>query len=332
MQFDNEQHELDVFDDIFYRDIESGWNANHIYCDECLDEFIRDWPLAYSARKAELQCRGIDLDTFYSGGRLQEVFSKQDFDRLIAKMRCPNCCAPLGGTISIWPYHLPFDAPPSFDSDVKEIGALAKHTPFLLLSHSLSLKVFDLVKRVSNYASAQSLSDRLYRARTVNVSVAEDLACFDFPPADVVSEGRYNHAGRPVLYLASSFKTCVAELRNAETLVASFNFTKPLKIFDLIDIDSFDAEDHSLIGALSFSTLTSAPENGKGWSRPAYVFTRFLADCAAFSGFDAIRYPSTRLSNQDGSYNLVLLKEDNSLRAFATNVAYQVYRPQAAIE
>jgi hypothetical protein len=328
MQFDDEQHELRVFDDMFYRDIESGWNADHMYCDECFDEFIAEWPLAYSARKAELQCAQIDLDTFYSGSRLQEVWSKEDFDRLIVQLRCPNCHAPIG--CNIWPYHLPFDAPPTFDRDVQEIGELAKRAPFLLLSHPLSQKVFELVKRVSVDAIPRVVTERLYRARSVNASVSEDLRCFDFPPADVVSEGRYNHAGKPVLYLASSLETCVAELRNAEALVASFNFTKSLKILDLMDIDAFEGEDHDLLGALSFSALISAPENGNGWNRPAYVFTRFLADCATFSGFDAIRYPSTRLSGQDGSYDLVLLKDDVPLRSAVTNVAYRVHRPRPA--
>ncbi|VWD57038.1 hypothetical protein BCO71171_06067 [Burkholderia contaminans] len=311
---------------MFYRDIESGWNADHLYCDECFDEFVAEWPLAYSVRNAELQRAGIDLNTFYSGSRLGQVFTKADYDRLIVQLSCPNCGTPLRG--NFWPYHLPFDAPPTFVSDVQEVGELAKRAPFLLLSHPLSRKVFELVKRVAADAPVRVVNDRLFRARTVNASVSEDIACFDFPPADVVSEGRYNHAGRPVLYLASSFKTCIAELRNTEAIVASFSFTKPLKIFDLLDIDTFEGEDHNLMGALTFSALISAPQNGEGWSRPAYVFTRFFADCATLFGFDAIRYPSTRLSDQDGSYNLVLLQDAPSLRSAATEISYQTHRPQ----
>lgn len=324
MQFDDEQHELGVFEDMFYRDIESWWDTDHFYCEGCLDNFIAEWPLAYSADKANLQRSMIDLNAFYSGGRLQEAFSKESFDRLIGQLDCPNCNAPLVG--SICPYDLPFDAPASFDSDVREISDLAKRAPFLLLTHPLCKKVFELLKRTSDGALAQVVSDRLYRARILNTSVFENLACFDFPPANVVSEGRYNHAGRPVLYLASSFKVCLAELRNAETLIASFNFMKPLKIFDLVDLDSYEEKDFDLIGALSYSALISAPENGEGWNRPAYVFTRFVADCAAFFGFDAIKYPSTRLSTQDGCYNLVLLKNDISLSAAVTDTDFRFHR------
>ncbi|MCH7269560.1 RES family NAD+ phosphorylase [Burkholderia gladioli] len=324
MHFEDEQHELNVFEDIFYREIESGWNADHIYCDNCFDNFVAEWPLAYSARDAELQRAGIDHEVFYSGSRLNQLFTKKDYTRLIVKMSCPNCGAPLGG--NFWPYHLPFNIPKTFVQDVREVGRLAKLAPFLLLSHPLSRRLFDLVRRVSITAPTQVVNDRLYRARSINASVSEDLACFDFPPAAVVSEGRYNHAGRPVLYLASSLKTCIAELRNAEALVASFNLTRPLKIFDLLDIDSFEGEDYDIMGALSFSALISAPHNKEGWNRPAYVFTRFLSDCATFFNFDAIKYPSTRLSDQDGSYNLVILKEDITLRATAREVTYQTHK------
>lgn len=326
MQFDDEQHELGVFEDMFYRDIESGWNADHMYCDECFDEFIAEWPLAYSAGEAKLQRAGIGLDVFYSGSRLNQVFAKADYDRLVVKLRCLNCDAPLRG--NFWPYHLPFDAPPAFVTDVQEVAELAKRAPFLLLNHPLSQRVLELVEHVSIDAPVKVINDRLYRARRVDASVSEDLECFDFPPAAVVSEGRYNHAGRPVLYLASSFKTCIEELRDSEALVASFSFTTPLKIFDLLDVSFVEGEDQNLIAALSFSALISAPQNGEGWSRPAYVFTRFLADCARFFGFDAIRYPSTRLSRQDGSYNLVILNDDHSLLTTATEITFQVHLPR----
>jgi hypothetical protein len=325
MQFDDDEHELRVFDDMFYRDVEAGWNANHLYCDDCLDDFVAEWPLAYSAREAELQCGGIGLDTFYSGSRMHQAFTKEDFRRLIVKLECPNCGAPLGA--NIWPYHLPFDVPKNFHGEMHEIGELAKKAPFLLLTHTLSAKVFDLVKRASKDAAAEVVSERLYRARALDPSVKENLECFDFPPPHVVAEGRYNHAGRPVLYMASSEGTCAAELRNRAALVASFRLTCEMKVLDLLKTDAFSGDDHNLISALSYSALVSAPENGVGWNRPAYVFTRFLADCATFAGFDAVRYPSTRLSGQDGTYNIVVLNRDLLLTTYAAGVSFALHQP-----
>lgn len=138
MKFENEMHELGYFGEIFLADVEKGWNADYFYCDQCYDDFIKEWPLAYSARNAEFQCSGIDLNTFFEGSRLSEEFLLEDFQRLIVQLRCPNCCADLGG--NIWPYHLPFNVPPGFEVEVEEIYELEKKAPFLLLAHPLSEK------------------------------------------------------------------------------------------------------------------------------------------------------------------------------------------------
>lgn len=47
-----------------------------------------------------------------------------------------------------------------------------------------------------------------------------------------------------------------------------------------------------------------------------YIFSRFISDCAKYSGFDAIKYPSTRTS--DDSYNLVILNNELSLQNSST--------------
>jgi hypothetical protein len=323
LEFDNEDHELAVFEDMFYRDIESGWNVDRFYCDHCYDKFIAEWPLAYSARGAEFQCAGIGLDTFFSGSRLQTHFSPADFRRLIVQLDCPTCDSPLEG--NIWPYHLPFDIPKGFISDVEEIGKLAAKTPFLLLQYPLCARIFNLIQRVSASTSMTQIAERLYRARRVGPGVEKSIASFDFAPARYVAEGRYNHAGRPVLYLASAVKICVAEIRGADCLIMGFQLAPPIKILDLVDIEFDDDEERELLNALCYSALASAPENGEGWEKPAYVFTRFLGDCAAYAGFDAIKYSSTRVSEQDGDFNLVILNRSLSLAVNALEPNYARY-------
>jgi hypothetical protein len=54
----------------------------------------------------------------------------------------------------------------------------------------------------------------------------------------------------------------------------------------------------------------SSPNEGEGWFKPHYIFTRFIADCAINAEFDGIRYPSVRLGERS---NLVLL---NGLEAW----------------
>lgn len=305
---------------MFYRHLDAGWNADEFYCDHCYDEFIAEWPLAFSARDAEFQRAGIDLESFYSGSKLRVDFSLDDFWRLISRLRCRNCGSPLEG--NIWPYHLPFNIPKGFISDVEAIGRLAATTPFLLLQHPLCIRVFNLIQHVSATTSKKQITERLYRARRVGHGVEESISSFDFAPARYVAEGRYNHAGRSVFYLASARTTCVAEIRGGDCLIMDFHLAPPIKTLDLIDIEFDDDEEQELLSALCFSALASAPENGEGWDKPTYVFTRFLADCATYAGFDAIKYPSTRLSEQDGRFNLVILNRALSLAVHALNPNY----------
>lgn len=324
MEFDSDEEEFGFFEALFYRDLEKGWNADHFYCDHCYNDFVAEWPLAYSASDAKLQRAGIDLNSFFSGSRLYSEFTMEDYRRLIVQIKCINCRTPLRGG-SIWPYHLPFNVPRQFELNVHEISQIAAKAPFLLLAHPFSVEIFDLVKRLFANAPAQPLADRLYRARKTGYQVEKNVATFDFPPAQVVIEGRYNHAGRPVLYVASSLRTCVAEMRNANCLVMEFQLATPIKILDLVNLDDYSGDDYELLGALCYSSLVSAPSAGEGWDRPAYVFTRFFADCATYAGFDAIRYPSTRLGSQDGSFNLVILNRSLSLSSHATSIDYAIH-------
>lgn len=191
------------------------------------------------------------------------------------------------------------------------------------------MEVFELVKRLAAKTREELISGRLYRARKAKPGMVEAASTFDFPPAEYVAEGRYNHAGRPVLYVASTSKTCVAEMRDVDCLIMGFELATVIKTLDLVDPDVYGEEDEELLSALCYSSLASAPASGAGWDKPAYVFTRFLADCAAFAGFDAIKYPSTRLGSQDGSFNLVILNKTLSLATHATCVDFTKYSQPA---
>lgn len=325
LNFDNELHRLAVFEEIFYRDIEKGWNAISFYCDDCYDDFVETWPLAYSAKKAELQRAAIDLETFYSGSRLAQFFTLGEFCQLIVQLSCPTCGSALRSGTWIWPYHLPFSIPSGFEVAVDEIANISIRTPFLLLTHPFAKQVFELVKRLSFETQIRRIDERLFRARSVASSVHENLNIFDFAPAQYVAEGRYNHAGRPVLYVASTIETCVAEMRDMDCLIIAFDFTPEIKTLDLVNLDAYSEEDEELLSALCYSSLASAPANASGWDKPAYVFTRFLADCAAFAGFDAIKFPSSRLGSQDGSFNLAIINRNLSLAIYADSASYTRY-------
>jgi RES domain-containing protein len=164
----------------------------------------------------------------------------------------------------------------------------------------------------------------MFRGRTeANEPIEERIKEFDFPPTHLVQEGRYNHAGHPVLYLGSDVETCQAELRNDPCLVLEFEMLEELRILDLIDPYTEDKSafaNADLLNCLVYSSLISARQEEAGWHRPHYVVSRFIADCARVSGIDAIRYPSTRRSASN--FNLAVVNSELRLASSSKVVAF----------
>ena len=311
--------EVQIFREWFYRAVDSWFSADIACCDSCYDEFIAIWPYAYDANDAEFQSNGIPLDCLYSGSRLPEIYSRDDFNRLVKEIECPRCGADLIG--NIWAYELPFDIPDNFENTVREIADIASRTPFLLLEHPFCQDILRAIKELIGSSSATQINTSLYRGRSSEKNdVTEEIASFDFPPKRVVEEGRYNHAGNSSLYLASDADTCVAELRNTNSTICEFFFEHKLHILDLVS--PFDNHEKSadLLNALVYSALVSAKQPEEGFHKPHYVVSRFVADCAKLAGFHAIKYPSTRMTKTN--FNLVLLNPELTLEKYAKVVSY----------
>jgi hypothetical protein len=174
---------------------------------------------------------------------------------------------------------------------------LAIASPFLLLRHKFCREVLEAIRMLSAAMPASLHSETLFRGRVCRGGqLADDPELFGTPPVSKVGEGRYNHAGHPVLYAASSVGTCYAELGEVDVKIMEFRLHRPLRLLDLTSALEDNGGD-PLLNALAFSSLASEPRREDGWYQPQYVFSRFVADCAKASGFDAIRYPSTRESS-----------------------------------
>lgn len=297
------------FEELFYRDLESWFSSDIACCDECYDEFLEYWPHAYSADKAAFQCNSIDLSCFYSGSSLREVYSEEEFFKFLKLVPCPRCGSEL--KYNIWPYELPFHIVDDFEVKMNEISAISQSTPFLLLKHEFAKEVSEALLSLAGKTPKITLSLSLFRARGTNSLNSTETKEFDFPPHSVVSEGRYNHSGVPVLYLGSSPETCYREMREAPCHIAEIRIGNSLRVLDLTDSYEAHAEHTDLLSTLVYSALMSAKQDNTGWHKPKYVFSRFVADCAKFAGFDAIKYPSTR--TDDESFNIVLLNSEFSL-------------------
>lgn len=306
---------FDVMIELFYRDLETWFNAATFYCESCVDEFIELWPGIYD-RDLDFQANSISLDTFYDGGRIREFFTKKEFLELSNDIMCEKCDNKI--SYNIYPYDLNFRVPENFESNIEEIANIANRTPFLLMNHKFSKKVYDEIKSLSENIELSFLSNPLYRARSFCKEYSYNNSDFLAPPKKVIKECRYNHAGKQVLYLAEDILTCYFEMRKPDTgiMLAELEINQPLKVLDL---NSEELKDNDLIQAIQVSSLMSSPSEGEGWYNPHYVFTRFISDVALSVGFDAIRYPSVRLNT---GYNIVILnyeKFKNIINVVAVN-------------
>lgn len=296
---DEDEH-FETFYKVFYDELESWFSADIACCDDCLDEFLTKWP-AVDTRNFDFQRNAITLGSFYSGSRLSSIFTQDEFNKFVKKIPCPNCGSPLCN--NIWPYNFKFDLPDNFDRILEEMSSLAKKTPFLLLSHSFALDTLKAIKELSHKVESTDIRTDYYRARKLEKGKHYGNDDFKYPPRGKIGEGRYNHAGSLVIYLANNLNTCFYELRqpNDGIAIAKIKITGTLKVLDLIEIED---DESNIINAAAWSSLMSSPYEGDGWYKPQYIFTRFIADCAIHAGFDAIRYPSVRFGH---SHNIVLL-------------------------
>ncbi len=291
---------LDALNELFYRDLESWFDSSTFYCDSCVDKFVKQWPGIYSWDE-NFQRNSIQLDVFYDGSRLRDYFTKEEFLDLFRDMECPNCGDRVSG--NLWPYDITFDVPDNFEDYLEEIAILANKTPFLLLSHPFANMVYNEIIELSNNSNISRLTYPLFRARKFKKGVPYNNSDFLAPNKKDIKEGRYNHAGMQVLYLAEDELTCFFEMRAPKegVMLAKIEITEHLKILDLLDRN---LEDNSIIQAIKLSSLLSSPNEGEDWFKPHYVFTRFVADVAKFAGFEGIRYPSVRFNQ---GYNIAIL-------------------------
>lgn len=306
LQISTDYEKFAWFEDLFIAELDSWFTADIACCENCFSDFTKLWSLALKRDDAEWLEAGIDLDSFYEGSRLRDHYSKAEYAYLKEELECPWCLTSLGNIFH--PYNLPFELDQLISSSIGEIQKLAKKTPFLLLQHTSCEKILKRIREISLVTKRSTFETHLYRARSGNVSL--NIKEFEKPPAKIVGEQRYNHAGNPALYLGSSSEVCIAELGGSDCTIAKFKISNELKVLDLHSPDESHPDFENFLSTLVYSELLSAKRVSE--DKKEYVFSRFIADCAKQAGFDAIQYPSTRL-NHLNEYNLVILDEGFAL-------------------
>ena len=207
---DSVECRLAEFENLFEKEVDSWFGADIACCSSCCDEFLKRWPKASVYRAREFERNSMDLLSFYTGSRVHEHFTVDEYNRLVRNILCPRCDTPLSDRF--WPYCLPYLGSDKFEAIIEELGQIAQSTPYLLMQHDLCQLTFSALSRLKALSKEAALPTMLFRARATTKPVASEVTEFGFPPAYVVGQGRYNHAGIPVLYLGSTRETCIAEL------------------------------------------------------------------------------------------------------------------------
>lgn len=324
------QDDVDWFNDLLADEIDSACASSICCCDFCYDDFVAHWP-DVSFREEEFQTESLELKWFIENSRLVGTYTPAEMSVLTRLVTCPRC---LGrAPYNVWIYEHRFSGARDIEIAIDELLSIGSVTPFLLLEHPFAQKVLATIRARVEETALAPLCVALYRAR-----IAEDVArlnqtpdqvqTYAAPPAAFVAEGRYNHAGSPMLYIASSADTAAAELgvQGKMCNVAKFRLTESLRTLDLFEIEEREASSDILL-ALARSALIAAPRTGEGWVRRQYIFSRFVADCARAAGFDAIRYGSIKRSNQS---NYVLLSPPDNFASIAVLEEYQTLLSTAA--
>jgi len=192
-----------------------------------------------------------------------------------------------------------------------------------MLKHYFAQRVFTVIEELSSETKASVFDSYLYRGRLAS-QVNEAKSCeFDITPKEFAGEGRYNHSGVPAFYLGSDMETCFQELRNNESYIAKLKLSQNIKVLDLTATYENHKKHSDILDNLVYSALISAKHHDSGQYKPQYVFSRFIADCARYVGFDAIKYPSTR-TNQD-RFNIVVLSDRFSIKNGTELISIELY-------
>lgn len=201
-----------------------------------------------------------------------------------------------------------------FEGMLSEFQTWMIEYPLLGSHHKLGRKLLRAIRKAPIVHLDQSM---WVRGREVSKEkpnfTSDDMWA---PPPERTSEGRYNHMGKPVLYLASDRSTCGAELvePGEEKTIWMQSFAIHDKtVLDLTAVFDPKGEvrlgDQQLLVSALQGVVTQAAQRDNNW-KPEYYIPRFIADIARMlRRYDGIRYSSQRGSGT----NLALFHWDHGV-------------------
>ncbi len=184
----------------------------------------------------------------------------------------------------------------------KQVDKLQEHLekyPFLTLNAPLGRTIYREITQ--NTPPTCSIQGTWYRTRPVEDSKIYQLEDMKAPPIGRAGDGRYNHAGQSILYLAEDLETSMREAVNdledaAMVWTQAYGLENIPNILDLTnDWNNYAPSTSAAIVALLSSRILCRKvlDRESKW-KPEYFVTRYIADCARLAKFNGIKYDSTR--------------------------------------
>lgn len=199
-----------------------------------------------------------------------------------------------------------------FEGRVEEFAAHLEQFPYLGLNHPIGRKITATIRA---FPKANLEASSWCRARRPDGARVFSVADLRPPsPRDARAEGRFNHFGQSVFYLAESEQAALRETLDPEAgegfaWVQQFDLPALSDILDLRT--SFFAAGSPDLPVLALGLINShlprlVPEQDSAW-KPEYFVPRFVADCARSQGFRGIIFNSRKHYEA----NLVLFSWDD---------------------
>jgi hypothetical protein len=131
------------------------------------------------------------------------------------------------------------------------------------------------------------------------------------PRKHKIGEGRFNHHGQSVLYLAESKEGAAIEVVKPKESVAWVQRFKVSKLVDVLDLTTTESLMSNELPVVAVGLIHSGaldhPKRDGSWV-PEYFVPRYIADCARATGFVAVKFNASRHYEK----NLVLFNPKRS--------------------
>lgn len=189
--------------------------------------------------------------------------------------------------------------------DMEALGAHLARFPYLGLDHPVGRRIMEAVHR----APKVTLDEALWHRARLPDGLEQLTAAQMGPPPANWNEGRFNHHGQTVFYLASSAYGACAETAPGQRCIAWVQRFRVRRLRGLLDLAGVAGEEargrnvELLTAGLNAVMERLKPNRDSPW-KPEYFVPRFVADTARAGGFRGILYCSVRFEG----YNAVLFE------------------------